>query len=121
MQAAELARAAVNTFVAERNWREVRTNLANLSIILRDLNRLALCERYSMLGLRLAEALSDPEDTFRGRLNLFGFLASVGRWDQAEEMWNLLDPMGRDWRRNVYRPEPPSGIAWSFCCSPWGA
>jgi hypothetical protein len=120
MQAAELARAAVNTFVAERNWREVRTNLANLSIILRDLNRLALCERYSMLGLRLAEALSDPEDTFRGRLNLFGFLASVGRWDQAEEMWNLLDPMGRDWRRNVYRPGAAERYRLEFLLFPLG-
>jgi len=28
----------------------------------------------------------------------------VGQWEDATEMWYLLDPMGRDWGRHAYRP-----------------
>jgi hypothetical protein len=27
----------------------------------------------------------------------------LGQWEQATEMWSLLDPMGRAWSREVYR------------------
>ncbi len=45
-----------------------------------------------------------PVDLFRARLSHLTALAVPGRWDEAEEMWNLLDPMGRDWPRHIYRP-----------------
>lgn len=103
-QSAELNQAALKTQVTIRNWNNVRISLSNLSEDFRGLNRLALSERYSMLSLRLAEALDDPKHLFRARQRHFEVLAVTGRRDEAEEMWNLLDPMGRDWPRNVYRP-----------------
>jgi hypothetical protein len=104
MQAAELSQVAIRTYVAAHNWREVRINLSALSVDFSSLNRLALSVRCSTLALRLAEALGSPAHLFAARLNQFGALALVGRWDEAEAMWNLLDPMGRDWPRNIYRP-----------------
>jgi Domain of unknown function (DUF4062) len=103
-QAAEHSQVAVRIFTASGNWPEVRTNLSNLSVILDGVNRLALSERYSLLALRLAEALDAPEHVFTARRSRFRLLATTGRWDEAEEMWNLLDPMGRDWPRPIYRP-----------------
>ena len=57
-----------------------------------------------MLALRLAEALDGPADLFDARLAHFEILAVMGRWDEAEEMWSLLDPMGRNLPRAIYRP-----------------
>ena len=28
----------------------------------------------------------------------------IGQWESATELWQLLDPMGRTWSRNAYRP-----------------
>ncbi len=104
MQSVELGMVVVRTNIALRNWHIVRTGLANLSEYLRGMNRLVLSGRYSMLALRLAEALDDTADLFRARLAYLAVLGVAGRWDEAKEMWNLLDPMGRDWPRYMYRP-----------------
>ena len=108
----------MRTYVTAQNWGEVRANLDNLSVNLHGLNQLALSERYSTLALHLAEGLEhysmltlpwaegrdSTEHLFRARLHHFGVLAIAGRWDESEEMWNLLHPMGRDLSRNIYRP-----------------
>ena len=104
MQAAELDQVALRTFFTLRDWPNVRTALTNLSHDFYELNRLALSERYSMLALRLSEALDDPVQLFQARRYYFRTLAVTGRWDEAEELWNLLDPMGRNWPRATYRP-----------------
>ena len=44
------------------------------------------------------------ENLFRARLFRFRQLANIGQWTEAEAMWQLLDPMGRDWNRALYRP-----------------
>jgi Domain of unknown function (DUF4062) len=120
MQANELGKVALKTNVARQNWASVQRDLINLSIFLRDLNRLALYDRYCMLALRLAEVLDDPEMLFRTRLNQFVALALVGHWDAAETMWNLLDPMGRDWSRSVYRPGYAENARLEFLLFPLG-
>ena len=102
-QCLELYQVAIRIFAGIKNWRQVYVNLVNISVIFDNLNRLAPSERYSMLSLRLAEALDSPDLVFRARLSQFEVLAVAGSWDKAEEMWNLLDPMGRDWPRQIYR------------------
>lgn len=103
-QATKLDEVSTRIAAATENWLEVGTGLANLALGFFNWNRLALSEHYSQLALRLAEALDSPEDIFRARLILFEILAVTGRWDEAEQMWNLLHPMGRDWPRRLYRP-----------------
>ena len=102
-QCLELLQVSIKIDIATKNWRAMRTTLNNLSAILRFLNRLALSEHYSLFSMRLAEALGSSEDIFITRLTRFELLAQAGRWDEAEEMWDLLDPMGRDWSLRVYR------------------
>jgi hypothetical protein len=120
MQAVELEQVVVRTTVTIRDWRKVQIGLTNLSRYFYGLNRLALSERYSMLVLRLAEALDDPEHLFNARLTHFAVLAVGGRWDEAERMWNLLDPMGRDWPRSMYRPGDAEQHRLEFMLFPQG-
>lgn len=104
LQSAELCQVAVRIHVAILDWQNVRVDLVNLSEVFRDLNRLALSERYSVLALRVAEELDKPEHLFSARLFYLAVLAVAGRWDEAEEMWNLLNRMGRGWPRHHYIP-----------------
>ena len=39
-----------------------------------------------------------------GRLDLFADQSRLGQWAEAAATWSLLDPMGRAWSRNSYRP-----------------
>jgi hypothetical protein len=103
-KAAELSEVAARTSAKQESWGAFGIDLSNLAANLQAMNRLALSERYSMLYLRLAEAQDDRGLVFLAQLDQFRLLALVGRWDEAEHMWNLLDPMGRNWPRNHYRP-----------------
>jgi uncharacterized protein DUF4062 len=100
----ELNQVAVRIDVKNQSWENVQIDLSSLSKTTASLNKLVLCERYSLLGLRLAEAMGNPELLFNARLDRCMSLGMCGRWDGVEEMWDLLDPMGRDWPRTIYRP-----------------
>ena len=120
-QSLELDQVAIGIVVAIKEWRKVQQGLRILSATFHDLNQLALSEQYSMASLRLAEALDSPDLVFNARLGRFARLAEAGRWDEAEEMWNLLDPMGRDWPRRIYRPGNAEVSRWRSCCFPGDA
>lgn len=116
---ADLDQAAMRISIRTQAWPEAFVGLFNLSLDFYSVNRLALSERYSELVLRLAEALSGIDYPivnistskspaymvylFCARLCRFEVLAVTGRWEEAEAMWKLLDPMGRLWPRGVYR------------------
>lgn len=85
-------------------WLHVRASLHNISTVLTSKNRLAKYNRCLFLALDLAAQLKNEEDIFRARLDRFWALATLGEWSDAATMWQLLDPMGRDWLRAVYRP-----------------
>jgi len=120
MQSAELSLVALRTQVMAQDWPNVRIDLGNLSEHCYGLNRLALSERYSLLALRLAEALGNPEDLFDARRNHLAVLGVAGRWDEAEEMWNQLDSMGRDLPRYISRPGEAEQYRLEFMLFPQG-
>jgi hypothetical protein len=120
MQAAELDQVALMALILIQDWRNVRVTVNNLSVDFYGMNRLALSERYSMLALRLAEALDNPFHLFDARQTHFEVLALEGRWDDAEQMWNLLDPMGRDWPQTRYRPGDAEQHRLEFLLFPLG-
>jgi hypothetical protein len=78
--------------------------IRNVSTCLYDLDRLADSIRVCKLAMLLAELTEDQESTFLSRLQMFTYFTYLGDWEVAEEMWMQLDPMGRDWSRNCYRP-----------------
>jgi hypothetical protein len=86
------------------DWSNVSVRLSNISFSLRDLNRLAQADRCLELSLDLSALAGDAEDLFMARLFRFSQLTRSGRWPEAQELWDLLDPMGRTWGRAAYRP-----------------
>ena len=86
------------------NWTELHAVLSNIAFTLSARNRLAEDHRLRHLALDLAEQLDSKEYLFRARLNLFTGLTNLGDWAAADALWNELDPMGRRWSRDVYRP-----------------
>jgi len=95
---------ALRSNLERRSLRNVWVNLENLSTAWRRNNHLAnedICLRYARA---IAELLDDSEALFVSRLFCFEQQVHLGRWSEAELLWQELDPMGRDWARASYRP-----------------
>jgi hypothetical protein len=86
------------------NWLGLGGVLSNISHTLGAQNRLAQQDRSFRLGLDLATLIGDDEVIFTARLNRFEQIATIGQWAGAQALWDLLDPMGRNWLRASYRP-----------------
>ena len=84
------------------SWDNVRNELAGHSAILESENHLAASDRYDVLELDLAAELGDGVQFFLARMGALGRLARMGKWTEAEKMWQLLDSMGRNWPRYLY-------------------
>lgn len=89
--------------IQQENWIGIRSELSNIANTLSKQRRFAKEEHYQRLALDVATLIDDDEALFRVRLNLFEVLVELGQWETAEAMWQLLDPMGRDWQRMIYR------------------
>jgi hypothetical protein len=94
--------AALRVDLETENWSELHARLNNVSQNLSDQNLLAKAGRVGSFDLDLATLLDDKEHLFLSRILLFDHLLTVGRWEEAEATWQLLDPMGRTW-------------SWSYC------
>lgn len=64
----------------------------------------AKCHHLQRLSLELAEALDEPPRVFTSLLELYGSSSVRGDKDEADALWDRLDPMGRDWPRRTYDP-----------------
>ena len=87
-----------------QDWLTVRVSLSNLGNAVGNQGRLAAVTRFSNWALDLAELLGDSEAMFRSHLDMFELSVTMGAPADAERIWALLDPMGRDWHRAAYRP-----------------
>lgn len=85
------------------NWNKVASTLYDFSIPISWQPHIAKAERYQLFHLDLAALIESEMDLFSSRMNRFVQFALTGAWDEAEAMWQLLDPMGRDWPRARYR------------------
>lgn len=105
---------ALRADLERQDWRNTRTDLSNISAALSAQNQLAPTLRVSTLALDLASASEDEQAIFMSRLYHFVHQQVLGQWPEAEATWHLLDPMGRNWGRNVYRQgDAESCFAWS--------
>jgi hypothetical protein len=86
------------------DWPGAHLRLANVSYVLRSQNRLAQEDRCVLLCLGLATLIGDNGLVFKSLLDRFDQLGTIGRWTEAKAIWDLLDPMGRNWPRSVCRP-----------------
>ena len=96
--------AAIAADLQSKSWQNACVFIQNTSETLRMQNRLAQEDRCLEANLTLATLSEDKEVTFGARLYRFQQLAHIGQWAHAQAIWDLLDPMGRDWSRVSYRP-----------------
>lgn len=86
------------------DWNNSSTLLRSISVVLGAQNLLTKAARANALAHDLATMAADKEGLFMSRLDLFSIQSRLGQWTEAEATWQLLDPMGRDWLRPIYRP-----------------
>lgn len=95
--------ALVRASLKELDFVWLVTGVHNLGGLLVDNDRLAAAERLNLLVLEMSILLEIEEDLFTARLGRFDILSLLGRFPEAESFWTVLDSMGRDWPRWVYR------------------
>jgi tetratricopeptide (TPR) repeat protein len=95
--------ASLRADLQQGNWREVPTCLLNIANTLFMQNRQAKAISYFRVAIDVATLNDDKGLLFRTQLDLFCQLAIFGQWEDAQAIWQLLDPMGRDWKRDAYR------------------
>jgi hypothetical protein len=83
---------------------ELSRNMLNASNILLSLRRLAANGRVVHAAVNLSLLTEDNPSLFVAQLFRCRDLITLGRYAAAEDIWALLHPMGRNWRRTVYRP-----------------
>lgn len=92
--------AAIRMYLAAAEWGSLRVSLSNMADSLPPAKAFELENK----ALRLAELLEKDRDIFGARLDAFVRAVRMGRLADADALWRLLDPMGRDWLRSSYRP-----------------
>ena len=92
---------ALLTDLRQKDWHNVRTDLCNICYVL---SRSAKAVQYLILAQDVAGLIDDGMGLFVTGLDRFDQLAEMGQWKKAEELWRVLDPMGRNWPRHAYRP-----------------
>ena len=86
------------------NWTIVRNALTGVANALQGMNRTAKMQQIGFLALEIATLALDEENLFLGRLGAFRLLMGLGQSAEAEELWKILDAMGRGWGPAAYRP-----------------
>jgi tetratricopeptide (TPR) repeat protein len=95
---------ALRVNLEAEDWYNMNLNLRNISECLAAQNRPARAIRTNSRALELATLSEVKEQIFGCRLNQFYCQSILGQWAEAAATWKLLDPMGRSWSRNAYRP-----------------
>jgi hypothetical protein len=96
--------AALAGHLRRADWISVGICIRNFSQTLWAQNRIAQGNRCLLSSLNLATLTNDQPSIFRARLLRFGQLARIGQWADAKAIWDLLDPMGRNWPRERNPP-----------------
>ena len=81
----------------------IRNTITNIASNLNEQNLPAKALRLLRLALTFATEREDDEGVFLSRVFLFGGQSDLGQWHEADATWRMLNPMGRNWDRAVYR------------------
>ena len=95
--------ASLLPLLQQAEWSFVPVVLSNIASTLFAQNRPAKAESHWRNALEVATLIDDNQALFGARLDLLLRFAELGQWNDAEEMWLLLDPMGRCFPRSMYR------------------
>jgi hypothetical protein len=96
--------AALPIDLSSEDWHGVEVGIRNIGAVANAEGRLGREDCCIALSLAIAMTTDDQGELFRARLDRFQQLSSLGRLEEAQALWDALDPMGRSWRLSVYRP-----------------
>ncbi|HST21586.1 MAG TPA: DUF4062 domain-containing protein [Blastocatellia bacterium] len=94
---------ALLTQLQQENWLSMYRLLIHAAYRLSTQNRLVRAGNHLRFALDIATLIDNEESLFLTRLHLFNHLVVLGKWKDAEAMWQLLDSMGRNSSRSTYR------------------
>ncbi len=83
---------------------DLRNTLRSICVCLDKQNELVASQRVLELSLLIGSFSDDIGELFADRFFMFTTYVDIGLWEEAGNMWSLLDSMGRDWSRASYRP-----------------
>ncbi|MBI1381729.1 MAG: DUF4062 domain-containing protein [Planctomycetaceae bacterium] len=106
--------ASLRADLEAEDWTNASGLLRNISGNLADQNRLAQSLHWASLALEVATLSEDHQGIFMAHLHLFSDQFRLGQWAEAAATWSLLDPMGRAWSRNAYRPGQAEAVYAEF-------
>ncbi|MDB6024178.1 MAG: hypothetical protein JWM68_401 [Verrucomicrobiales bacterium] len=92
--------AIVRALLEAEDWGNAAGILYNISAGLTGAQAL----RVTALSLELATLIESQQDIFKARLAAFSHQSDSGQWVDAAATWAVIDPMGRNWSREIYRP-----------------
>lgn len=102
--AQRLYQRALRNTLPEENAQRVRTILDNIAGTLSEQKKIKDALRLQEMALDLARATDDSEAVFSSLLGLYVSALQRHEWSSADRLWSELDPMGRDWHGDLYRP-----------------
>ena len=92
--------------VTMRRWMTLAWRYSGNTLLRRFVRRTAW-RKKTAVSSRASSSRNSERTTGRhssARRYRFQQLAQIGQWADAQAIWDLLDPMGRDWSRSSYRP-----------------
>ncbi|MBL8179060.1 MAG: DUF4062 domain-containing protein [Bryobacterales bacterium] len=98
-----------------KDWKAVSSWLISLAVALESESALSMAARSSMTSLGFALLSGDAESIFLARMIRFRHLFNEGNWQAAQEEWDQLDRLGRNWHRAAYRPGEAEERFAEFC------
>lgn len=107
--------AALLAALRQKNLYYIVVNMRNIATAFSAQNLLAKQGRCLLLANDLATLRDMRVELFCIRLARFLQLSDMGQGEQAEAMWRLLDPMGRNWFRTSYRAGDAEYCYAQFC------
>ena len=94
---------AIRVRSRQGQWGNLRNTLSNVSVLLRDQNRLAAEDRCTVAAMRAAHLGSD-DDVFRMSVSRFDQLNLLGRFKESAELWPVIAAGRSGISRDAYRP-----------------
>ncbi len=101
-EAIDLFSQAIRIECRRKDWSNFLVEVANVADACRIRGRQAARKRL-LVNIQDFAGLIGKRNLFTARFNFFAVFVDMGLIPEAEAEWRRLDPMGRNWPREIYR------------------
>jgi hypothetical protein len=86
-------------YIRRKIHEEIPVTIRNIALLFLLQKRLYLIKKDIDISL----ILDDKENIFMSHLHYFRILSQQGKWEEADKIWIVMNPMERNWDKNSYR------------------